>query len=126
MSLGENVGVASESIGFASLRSKGIITSAAAGNNGDTEYDYPASYSSVISVGAVDSKNQKASFSLWKSYTSLATQMEMNICKISLRVFASIARCQENYPTLHSYSTANGLNTRALCTREHNILIKNH
>eukprot|EP00590_Aulacoseira_subarctica_P007391 CAMPEP_0172434380 /NCGR_PEP_ID=MMETSP1064-20121228/70601_1 /TAXON_ID=202472 /ORGANISM="Aulacoseira subarctica , Strain CCAP 1002/5" /LENGTH=443 /DNA_ID=CAMNT_0013182595 /DNA_START=336 /DNA_END=1667 /DNA_ORIENTATION=- len=72
MSLGGNVTVASESIAFASLRSKGILIIAAAGNNGDTEYNYPASYSSVISVGAVDSKNQKASFSQWNSMVDIA------------------------------------------------------
>jgi len=62
MSPGGNDSVASESIAFTSLRNKGILIIAAAGNNGDTEYNYPASYSSVISVGAVDSNNQKASF----------------------------------------------------------------
>mmetsp|Transcript_7581 Transcript_7581/g.10998 ORF Transcript_7581/g.10998 Transcript_7581/m.10998 type:complete len:160 (+) Transcript_7581:1096-1575(+) len=72
MSPGGNDSVASESIAFASLRSKGILIIAAAGNNGDTEYNYPASYSSVISVGAVDSKNQKASFSQWNSMVDIA------------------------------------------------------
>ncbi len=72
MSLGGNVSVASESIAFASLRSRGILIIAAAGNNGKTEYNYPASYSSVISVGAVDKNDNKADFSQWNDMVDIA------------------------------------------------------
>ncbi len=40
-----------------------VLLVAAAGNDGNTEYTYPASYSSVMSVAAVRSNNQLASFS---------------------------------------------------------------
>jgi serine protease len=72
MSLGGNVSVASESIAFASLRKRGILLIAAAGNNGSMEYNYPASYSSVISVGAVDKNNNKADFSQWNDMVDIA------------------------------------------------------
>jgi serine protease len=41
----------------------GVLLIAAAGNDGDSAYSYPASYPSVVGVGAVDSGNQHASFS---------------------------------------------------------------
>ena len=41
----------------------GVLLIAAAGNDGNSAYSYPASYPSVVGVGAVDSGNQHASFS---------------------------------------------------------------
>ena len=41
----------------------GVLLIAAAGNDGDSAYSYPASYPSVVGVGAVNSANQHASFS---------------------------------------------------------------
>ncbi len=43
--------------------SSGIVVVAAAGNNGNSSYMYPASYDNVISVGATDENNNIASFS---------------------------------------------------------------
>ncbi len=43
--------------------SKGVLSVAAAGNDGNSTLSYPASYSSVVSVGAVDSNKQIATFS---------------------------------------------------------------
>lgn len=40
-----------------------VLVVAAAGNDGSTDYSYPASYDSVISVGAVDANRQHADFS---------------------------------------------------------------
>ena len=48
---------------FGNLYSQGILPIAAAGNGGGTAYSYPASYNSVISVGAVDANNVVADFS---------------------------------------------------------------
>ncbi len=42
---------------------KGVVIVAAAGNNAQNQLLYPASYAKVISVGAVDSSGQRASFS---------------------------------------------------------------
>ena len=42
---------------------KGIIVIAAAGNNGSSDYAYPASLDGVISVASVDSNGERSSFS---------------------------------------------------------------
>jgi len=43
-----------------------------AGNGGDTSYLYPASYPSVLSVAALDSNNNKASFSQYNDQVEIA------------------------------------------------------
>ena len=41
----------------------GVVVVASAGNDGDTRYNYPASYENVISVGSVSAANTVSSFS---------------------------------------------------------------
>lgn len=48
---------------FEELYEQGIISIAASGNSGDTDYSFPASYEVVISVAAVNSNRNVASFS---------------------------------------------------------------
>ncbi|MCG6899773.1 MAG: S8 family serine peptidase [Gammaproteobacteria bacterium] len=48
---------------FADVRDQGVIVIAAAGNNDTSFPSYPASYSGVISVSAVNIKKEKASYS---------------------------------------------------------------
>jgi subtilisin family serine protease len=48
---------------FDQLDSQGILSIAAAGNDGNTQKSYPASYASVVSVAAVDSSKVVADFS---------------------------------------------------------------
>lgn len=50
----------------------GVVIVAAAGNNGDTTPVYPASYDHVISVAATDNQDQKASFSDYGSWVTVA------------------------------------------------------
>ena len=45
------------------LYDDGIILVAAAGNSGGSDFLYPASYQTVVSVAAVDSNENLASFS---------------------------------------------------------------
>jgi subtilisin family serine protease len=52
-----------ENTNFQNLYNQGVLLVAAAGNGGGTAYAYPASYDSVISVGAVDQNDVVASFS---------------------------------------------------------------
>jgi hypothetical protein len=52
--------------------SKGVLSVAAAGNDGDRSLSYPASYPSVVSVGAVDSNKQVATFSQFNREVDLA------------------------------------------------------
>lgn len=63
MSLGGSTPSATEQTALDQLYAQGVLLIAAAGNSGTTAYSYPASYSSVISVGAVDSDKNLASFS---------------------------------------------------------------
>lgn len=63
MSLGGDDKSSLEEAAFNSAWNAGILTVAAAGNDGDTAYSYPGSYPAVISVAAVDSSKTVASFS---------------------------------------------------------------
>jgi serine protease len=57
---------------FDSLWNQGILSIAAAGNDGNTSYSYPASYGSVVSVAATDSDNAVADFSQQNDQVELA------------------------------------------------------
>ncbi|TDM54398.1 peptidase S8 [Aliivibrio fischeri] len=63
MSLGGVVSTMTEKNGLQSIYEKGVLLIAAAGNDGDTSYSFPASYDSVMSVAAVDSNLDHAAFS---------------------------------------------------------------
>ena len=68
MSLGSSQSDASLQSAVDTAYSDGLLVVAAAGNDGKasgigTNTEYPANYSSVIAVGAVDSNNNRASFS---------------------------------------------------------------
>ena len=63
MSLGGSFSSNSEANYFADAHSRGVLSIAAAGNDGNTRKSYPASYDAVMSVAAIDSNKQVASFS---------------------------------------------------------------
>lgn len=63
MSLGGSFKSRTENKAFDTLNSAGILSIAAAGNDGNTRYSYPASYSSVMSVAAIDETKAHADFS---------------------------------------------------------------
>jgi serine protease len=72
MSLGGSTKVRTEETAFQNLYNKGILSIAAAGNDGTTRLNYPASYSSVVSVAAIDSNKVVADFSQKNSSVELA------------------------------------------------------
>jgi subtilisin family serine protease len=72
MSLGGGRANNTERNGFASLYGKGVLSIAAAGNGGNTQNSYPASYDSVISVAAIDSNKLVADFSQKNSQVELS------------------------------------------------------
>jgi subtilisin family serine protease len=73
MSLGGSTRSSTEERAFSTLYStNGILSVAAAGNDGTAGLSYPASYASVISVAAVDSNNRRASFSQYNAQVELA------------------------------------------------------
>lgn len=63
MSLGGSFSSNTEDQYFADAAARGVFAIAAAGNDGNTQKSYPASYDAVMSVAAVDSAKQVASFS---------------------------------------------------------------
>ncbi|MHB8798149.1 MAG: S8 family serine peptidase [Thermoanaerobaculia bacterium] len=72
MSLGGSTSSTTESNAFADAYSAGVLSIAAAGNDGSTRKSYPASYPSVVSVAAVDSTGLVADFSQKNDAVELA------------------------------------------------------
>ncbi|SHH28079.1 S8 family serine peptidase [Massilia sp. CF038] len=72
MSLGGPTSNATEKRTFDALAAKGILSIAAAGNDGNTAISYPAGYASVMMVGAVDETRAWASFSQYNSKVEIA------------------------------------------------------
>ncbi|MCF3096190.1 peptidase S8 [Aeromonas australiensis] len=72
MSLGGSVSSKTEERAFNQAYSQNVLSVAAAGNAGNTSKSYPASYSSVVSVAAIDSNKQLASFSQRNDQVELA------------------------------------------------------
>ncbi|WDE03497.1 S8 family serine peptidase [Thalassomonas viridans] len=72
MSLGGGASMTSEANAFASALNNGVLSIAAAGNGGNSSMSYPASYDSVMSVGAVDSSENIASFSQYNSQVEIS------------------------------------------------------
>lgn len=72
MSLGGGGKSKTEERAFASLASGGILSIAAAGNDGNTVLSYPASYASVMSVAAADVAGKWAGFSQYNSAVDIS------------------------------------------------------
>ncbi|WP_394202454.1 S8 family serine peptidase [Shewanella waksmanii] len=72
MSLGGGGSSSAERQAFANAASQGVLSIAAAGNDGNSTMSYPASYDEVMSVAAVDSSGTKASFSQYNSQVEIA------------------------------------------------------
>jgi subtilisin family serine protease len=72
MSLGGPTQNTTEKRAFDALAAKGVLSIAAAGNDGNTAISYPAGYASVMMVGAVDENRAWASFSQYNSKVEIA------------------------------------------------------
>ncbi|QQP95202.1 S8 family serine peptidase [Lysobacter enzymogenes] len=72
MSLKSGLGNSGERDAFAKLVASGVLPVAAAGNDSSTSKSYPASYPSVLSVGAIDRGKNWASFSNYNSEVDVA------------------------------------------------------
>ena len=72
MSLGGDFASSVEQSAFDNLWNAGVLSVAAAGNDGNTRHSYPASYDSVVSVAAVDSTKTVADFSQQTDQVELA------------------------------------------------------
>ena len=72
MSLGGGRASKTEQRAFDALQTKGVLSVAAAGNDGNTVISYPAGYSSVMMVAALDENKAWASFSQYNSKVEIA------------------------------------------------------
>ena len=72
MSLGGSGSSTAENDAFANAYANGVLSIAAAGNDGNSAHSYPASYDSVMSVAAVDSNGNVASFSQFTDQVEIA------------------------------------------------------
>jgi subtilisin family serine protease len=72
MSLGDGRSSKTEQRAFDALQTKGVLSVAAAGNDGNTVISYPAGYASVMMVGAVDENKAWASFSQYNSKVEIS------------------------------------------------------
>jgi hypothetical protein len=72
MSLGGPSYLGDEKRIFDALYDQGILAIAAAGNDGDDDYSFPASYTRVMSVAAVNSNRNWASFSQYNDRVDIA------------------------------------------------------
>lgn len=72
MSLGGGLPSAVEEAAFENAAANGILSIAAAGNSGNSILSYPASYDSVMSVAAVDSNGDRASFSQFNEQVEIS------------------------------------------------------
>jgi subtilisin family serine protease len=72
MSLGGGRPSVTEQRAFGTLYANGVLSVAAAGNDGNRTVSYPAGYDSVMSIGALDENSQWASFSQYNSKVELS------------------------------------------------------
>ncbi|MCC6623382.1 MAG: S8 family serine peptidase [Deltaproteobacteria bacterium] len=72
MSLGGGAKSKTEENAFNAAEANGVLSIAAAGNDGNTRMSYPASYSSVVSVAAIDKDKNLADFSQRNAQVELA------------------------------------------------------
>jgi subtilisin family serine protease len=72
MSLGGDRRSQTEQVAFDQLYAKGVLSIAAAGNDGNRAVSYPANYQSVMSIGALDENKQWASFSQYNNKVELS------------------------------------------------------
>ncbi len=92
MSLGGGRSSKTEQRAFDTLQSKGILSIAAAGNDGNAVVSYPAGYSSVMMVGAVD--ENKA----WADFSQYNTKVEISAPGVS--VLSTVPTNSGTAPTL--------------------------
>ena len=72
MSIGDKIESPAMNEACSQAAAKGVILVAATGNSGDSSVYYPASYSSVVSVGSIESDGAHSDFSTYNKYVDVA------------------------------------------------------
>jgi subtilisin family serine protease len=91
MSLGGGTKSVTEENAFNAAEAAGVLSIAAAGNDGNTKMSYPASYSSVMSVAAVDENKALASFSQRNAQVEIAAPGVGILSTVPWKAEASVA-----------------------------------
>ncbi|HYN85536.1 MAG TPA: S8 family serine peptidase [Pyrinomonadaceae bacterium] len=91
MSLGGPAGSITEQNAFNSAYTAGVLSIAAAGNDGTTATSYPAGYSTVVSVAAVDNTEALGSFSQRNADVEIAAPGVNVLSSISYKPVVSLA-----------------------------------
>jgi serine protease len=89
MSLGGTRASSAENNAFERLFQEGMLIVAAAGNDGDTAFNYPASYNGITSVAAIDSNKRVAGFSQKNNRVDLAAPGVSVLSTVPMRQGAS-------------------------------------
>lgn len=108
MSLGGSRASIIEDQGLADLYNKGTLLIAAAGNDGTTATSYPAGYASVVSVAAIDSARNVASFSQKNSDVELAAPGVAVVSTVSFTETNSVAAGGASHAAEHIEFSARG------------------
>lgn len=108
MSLGGGQKSRTEDQGMAGLNKKGVLLIAAAGNDGTTKVSYPAGYSSVMSVAALDSNKVVATFSQKNSDVEIAAPGVGVLSTVSYIDTTSVAVDGASYDAGHVEFSARG------------------
>jgi serine protease len=112
MSLGGSKKNRLEENTFNNLYSQGILSIAAAGNEGTSALSYPASYNSVVSVAAIDQNMEWADFSQYNSQVEVAAPGVGVLSTVpwisSNTLTVNNITYQANHVDYAAYGTANG------------------
>ncbi|MRR31553.1 hypothetical protein EG834_14780, partial [bacterium] len=114
MSLGGSKASTTEKNAFASLYSQGILSIAAAGNDGSTIYNYPASYPTVVSVAAIDSDMLVADFSNQNDQVDLAAPGVAVLSTLPYVDYSAVTVDGTDYAASHIEYSARGTASGAL------------
>ncbi len=100
MSLGGPTKTRTEDTAFASAYKSGVLSIAAAGNDGNNRTGYPAGYSSVVSVAAVDANEAHASFS--------QSNKDVELSAPGVSVLSTVPWLENNTLSAGSFSATGG------------------
>lgn len=114
MSLGGTSSNRREERTFNTHYQNNILSIAAAGNDGNTAFSYPASYSSVVSVAAIDENNLVADFSQKNSQVELAAPGVAVLSTLPFIDNTSLSVAGTSYPANHVEYSARGTASGAL------------
>ncbi len=114
MSLGGGSKNNTEERGFDTLYANGILSIAAAGNDGTTGYSYPASYDSVVSVAAIDEDKLVADFSQKNDQVELAAPGVAVLSTVPYMDISSLTVDGVTYAANHIEYAARGTASAAL------------